>query len=172
VRIPAGLVVPEPDAARALLASLPSRRHRPAWWRGRAVRRDASVAVSPGAVGLNSQALALLRGAEAARASCLVVVAPHVSDEALATLLVNDALGVFRGGILPLRLLVPEFHVEEALAWTARALGSELWDGRARVPLARVAGVEAGPAAATLRLAHPSGAARLRVWLAAALGRP
>ena len=85
----------------------------------------------------------LLQGAAAARARGLVIVAPHVSDEALATLLVNDVRRVFTRGILPLQLVVQEFHVEELLERIARELGVEVWDGRPSVPLVRVAEVTA-----------------------------
>ncbi len=101
------------------------------------------LVVSPGAIGLNRQMLQLMQGAEAAGARGLVVVAPHVSDEALATLLVNDVRRVFARGILPLQLLVQEFHVDEMLERVALELGVELWDGRASVPLLRVAEVTA-----------------------------
>jgi hypothetical protein len=101
------------------------------------------LAVSPGAIGLNRQMLQLMQGAEAAGAGGLVVVAPHVSDEALATLLVNDVRRVFARGIVPLQLLVPEFHVDEMLERIALELGVALWDGRASVPLVRVAEVTA-----------------------------
>jgi hypothetical protein len=101
------------------------------------------VVVSPGAIGLNRQMLRLMQAAEAAGARGLVVVAPHVSDEALATLLVNDVRRVFGRGIVPLQLLVQEFHVDEVLERIALELGVALWDGRASVPLVHVAEVTA-----------------------------
>ncbi len=103
------------------------------------------VVVSPGAIGLNRQMLQLMQGAEGAGARGLVVVAPHVSDEALATLLVNDLRHVFARGIVPLQLLVQEFHVEEMLDRIALELGVAVWDGRPSVPLVRVAEVTATP---------------------------
>lgn len=153
MRLPAGLVVPdEADGAR-LLSSLPGRPRAPGWWGGRAARRSASLAVSPGAVGLNTQALALLRAAEASRARCLVVVAPHVSDEALATLLLNDLARVLPDGILPLQVQAPEFHVAELIDRVAEYLGVPLWDGRpAQVPLLRVQRVRATTEAMELEL--------------------
>jgi hypothetical protein len=99
--------------------------------------------MSPGAIGLNGQMLRLMRGAEAAGAHGLVVVAPHVSDEALATLLVNDLRRVFARGIVPLQLLVQEFHAEEMLERIALELGVTLWDGRPSVPLVRIGEIRA-----------------------------
>jgi hypothetical protein len=143
LRLPAGLVVPEPDEGQQVLRALSDAPSPPAWWAGQVTRRGMHVVVSPGAIGLNRQMLQLMQGAEAAGARGLVVVAPHVSDEALATLLVNDVRRVFAHGIVPLQLLVQEFHVDEMLERIALELGVALWDGRASVPLVRVAEVMA-----------------------------
>jgi hypothetical protein len=143
LRLPAGLIVPEPTAGQQVLQALPDAPSAPAWWAGQVTRRDVHMVVSPGAIGLNRQMLQLMQGAEAAGARGLVVVAPHISDEALATLLVNDLRHVFARGIVPLQLLVQEFHVEEMLERIALELGVALWDGRPGVPLVRVAEVTA-----------------------------
>ncbi len=142
--MPAGLAIPEREEAARLQASFPPGAHRPAWWRGHAAVDDAHVVVSLGSLSLNTQVLALLKAAEVARAGCLVVLAPLITDEALATLLVNDAAGVFARGILPLRLHVPEEAVEAVVLAIAEYLGVPAWDGRpAGVELARAARLEA-----------------------------
>ncbi|MBV9353941.1 MAG: hypothetical protein JO023_00295 [Chloroflexi bacterium] len=145
LRLPAGLIVPEPAEGQQVLRALSETASAPDWWSGRVTRREVHVVVSPGAIGLNRQMLRLMQGAESVGARGLVVVAPHVSDEALATLLVNDMRRVFARGILPLQVLVQEFHVEEMLERIALELGVAMWDGRPSVPLVRVAEVSATP---------------------------
>lgn len=139
IELPAGLVTPSPEDGAHLLRSLDGPLPAPAWWRGRAERRRIQLALSFGALGLNRQVLPLLRSAESVAARGLAVIAPFVTDEALATLLVNDIRGVFVEGILPLSLQVPEAHVVEALDEMARLLGAPAWDGRpGSVPLIQV----------------------------------
>ncbi len=149
--------MPEEDEGRRLLASLPDQPRPPRWWSAPVVREAASLVVSIGAISLNSQALPLLQAAEAARASALVVLAPELSDEALATLLVNDLAGVFPGGILPLRLHVPEYHVDEVVEAIASYLGVAAWDGRRdSVQVARVGRLEAEPSVVRVWHHRPS----------------
>ncbi len=129
------------------------------------------LVVSLGSLSLNSQVVPLLRAAEAAEAGCLVALAPLVTDEALATLLVNDAAGVFARGILPLRLHVPEELVEPMTEAIAEYLGVRPWDGRPdTVELAPVASLEAwADRAIAVREKRRNRLARLRGWLG--LGR-
>ena len=147
IDLPIGLCLPEEPEGDQLLRSLPGEAARPAWWSGRAERQDLRVVVSIGALSLNSQLLPVLRAAEAVGARGLAVVAPVVSDEALATLLVNDVARAFPRGILPLRTLVPEWHVDEAIEMVAGLLKVAPWDGRPdTVALAGVARLSAGSA--------------------------
>lgn len=153
LELPARLVIPSPADGAHLLRSLDHPPAAPTWWRGRAERRHVQLALSFGALGLNSQVLPLLRAAESAAARGLAVVAPFVTDEALATLLVNDLRGVFQDGILPLSLHVPEAHMVEALDETARLLGTPAWDGRPdSVPLIQVPRLQATGEAVRVRL--------------------
>lgn len=89
------------------------------------------MAVSSGAVSLNTRVLPLLEAAGRTSAHTLVVLAPAITHEALATLLANDAMGVFPGGLWPLQLLVPAFHVPEVVERIARFSGTVPWDGQA-----------------------------------------
>lgn len=168
IRLPAGLVAPEGLEAEAIAASLPPGTPVPGWWSGDAERRDVHLALVMGAVSLNSQVLPLLEAAERARAHGLVVLAPAVTHEALATILVNDAARALPNGILPLQLLVPEYHVEEVVAALATALDTPPWDGRpASLRLTLLARATATPAQATVHRL-PSGFANR---LLRALGR-
>lgn len=132
--------------ARNLAAALPPGGRAPRdGWQGDVALAPAWMVVSFGAVSLNSQVLPLLDAGQRACAITLVVVAPLVSDEALATLLVNDAAGVLGGRVVPLNLEVAEGEgeapalVEALAAW----LGVAAWDGRrGTVQVARVGRVE------------------------------
>ncbi len=159
--------MPGASERSVLLGSLPEGTPVPGWWSGRAVRTNVHLVISPGAVSLNNQALRLMEQSERERTRCLTVLAPHVSDEAFATLLVNDAQAVFPDGILPLQLLVPEFHVEEVLAAIAVLMEVPLWDGRAdSAVLARIPRMEATEQHTTLWL----GRAQQAGWIERARG--
>lgn len=161
-----GLVIPAPDEAARLAASFPTGARRPAWWGGRANCAQVDLVVSPGALTLNTQALPLLEAGEAAGSAGLAILAPAVSDEALATLLVNGAAGVFPGGILPLRTRVPAYHVAEVLEAVAAYLGVATWDGRrGTAELTRLERLEATAERAALWREAPSLTGRVVRWL-------
>lgn len=140
-RLPVRRVAIELDDADRLAASLPSGVARPRdGWRGNVALAPAWIAVSYGALSLNSQIVPLLQAAEASGAESLAVLAPLVTDEALATLLVNDAARTLRGRIVALELDVPEPHAGEVGEAIAAWLRTSAWDGRPNsAGLARVA---------------------------------
>jgi hypothetical protein len=83
-----------------------------------------------GSLSLNGQVLPLLEAAEAAGAAGLVVLAPMVTHEALATLFANDRSPYFPAGLLPLQLLVNEYHMGELMDALGDRFGVPPWDGR------------------------------------------
>lgn len=119
------------DVAR-LAASLPPGIRPPVdHWTGPLALRPAHVLISYGAMSLNTQVIPILNALGPAGARSVAILAPLVTDEALATLLVNDAAGVLAGRIVPLELVVPEFHAGEVVEAIAGWLGTPAWDGRA-----------------------------------------
>lgn len=145
--LPAGLVAPDLCEGERLGAATPEWAGPPDWWHtGTRALRGVHLAVSLHPVNLNQQAIDLMEAATAARASGLVVLAPTITDEALATLLANDQNPCFPRGITPLQLLVPEFHVDEVLMAIATAVAVRPWPG-GTVPIGLV-WVEAVHAAA------------------------
>jgi len=168
IRLPIALMAPAEDEAESLLRAA-SVAEQPAWWRNAVERKDVTVAVSIGALSLNSQVVPILEAADAAGAHCLAVIAPIASDEGLATLLINDLQGAFPGGILPLGVHSEEFHMDEVVAWIAAQLGIPAWDGRRQnLHLARIASLQATHEGAALHLEAPptpSLLARATRWL-------
>lgn len=170
-RLPVRRVAIEIEDADRLAASLPSGVARPRdGWRGPITLAPAGIAVSYGALSLNSQIVPLLRTAEASGTESLAVLAPLITDEALATLLVNDAARTLRGRIVALELDVPEPHAGEVGDAIAAWLRTSAWDGRptsavlAQVP--RLA-VHRGGAVVWRAPGHPP----LVSWLFRMLGR-
>lgn len=172
-QLPAGLISPELEEGRALLKATPGNGAPPAWWGvGRVRRRDVLLALSVGAVSLNTQAVPLMEAAVNAGARGLAVLAPLVSHEALATLLANENNAYFPMGITPIQLLVPAFHAEEVLEAIGAYLGVAPWPGgKAPVQFARVSLLDADANGTRLwtargeRPAQPSLSRRAAAWL-------
>lgn len=142
IRAPLGLAIPRAAEADPELARLLAAHGSTTGPRCRAGR--AHVALSTGALSFNAQVLALLQAADAVGARCLVVVAPAITYEALATLVVNDANGPFPGGIVALHTAVPEYHVPETMDLLGALLGIDVWNGRDEVRLGSVDRAVAG----------------------------
>lgn len=165
LRLPWVLARPEGEDADRVQALAPGS-PRPAWWAGRFTVRGCHLAISYGAVSFNTQLLPLLQAAETANARCLVVLAPVVTGEALATALVNDLLRTLPGGIVPLRSTMSEYHVGEALEAIANCLGIEAWDGRpTTIQLASPHRLEADDTETKIWPTPPSITARATRWI-------
>ena len=168
LRFPLGLIAPEEHEAQALMRAAGASQQ-PTWWRNGIERQNVTVVVSVGAISLNSQLMPILEAADAAGATSLAIIAPTASDEALATLLVNDLRGAFPGGILALGVHAEEFHKDEVIEWIASQLGIPAWDGRPQnLHLARVGLLRATHEGAAIELQlpePPSLLARASRWL-------